>query len=66
MVDDQVVKVGDTVCFKCDIEQCGTISAITRKSGRVMLTLTSKYGFEGGYIGGQEVTEEEASCCWVM
>tara|TARA_R110000772_G_scaffold151116_1_gene261873 strand:+ start:1101 stop:1319 length:219 start_codon:yes stop_codon:yes gene_type:complete len=56
------VKVGDYVCFKCDIEQSGQITDITGE----MLTLKSGAdGFCGGYIGGSYVTTERASDCWV-
>mgnify|MGYP000850208204 CR=1 FL=1 len=51
-VDGQVVKVGDYVGFKCDIEQGGQITKITKSaSGNVELHLHDDYGFEGGYIG---------------
>lgn len=60
------MQVGDVVCFKSDIEQCGTIIKIkTDIMGRKVLVLQSEYGFEGEYIGGQEITQELASDCWV-
>ena len=55
------VKVGDYVCFKCDIEQSGRISKIDGDR----LTLVSEYGFQGHYIGGDTTTVERASDCWV-
>jgi len=64
-VEGKVVKVGDSVGFKCDIEQGGKITKITRTAHGVMLTLTSKYGFHGEYIGGQTVTQQAAQDCWV-
>lgn len=60
-VDGCVVKVGDVVGFKCDVEQYGTITKINGN----MLTLEREYGFEGGYIGGQTVTTQDASRCWL-
>lgn len=66
-VDGKQVGVGDTVCFKADVEQCGTISAIKRSQwGRgYELTLTSKYGFSGEYIGGQTTTTVASQDCWI-
>jgi len=55
------VKVGDYVCFKCDVEQSGKITDITGE----LLTLSSEHGFSGHYIGGSHVTTERASDCWV-
>ena len=60
------MQVGDVVCFKSDIEQCGTIVAIkVDMMGRKVLVLENKNGFSGDYIGGQERTSELASDCWV-
>lgn len=58
---DVTVKVGDWVCFKCDIEQAGQIKDITGE----LLTLTNENGFHGHYIGGNVVTTERAGDCWV-
>lgn len=55
------VKIGDHVCFKCDIEQSGKITAIDGDR----LTLENEYGFQGAYIGGQTRTVEAASRCWI-
>ena len=55
------VKVGDYVSFKCDIEQGGVIIAINGSR----LTLGSEDGFDGGYIGGDTVTEQLARDCWI-
>lgn len=55
------VKVGDFVSFKSDVEQGGKVAAINGDR----LTLTSEYGFSGGYIGGDTETVERASDCWV-
>ena len=61
-VDGKVVKVGDYVCFKSDVEQCGKIVEINGNR----LTLFRDYeGFEGGYIGGQNYTTEDADDCWI-
>jgi len=64
-VDGQTVTIGDVVCFKSDIEQSGTIVDIKTSYSGVALTLQSTYGFEGEYIGGQEITTELARDCWV-
>jgi hypothetical protein len=66
-VEGKQVKVGDSVCFKCDIEQCGTITAIRQSkfSRDIELVLESKYGFHGDYIGGQTRTTQLASDCWI-
>lgn len=66
LVEGQRVSVGDTVCFKSDVEQCGKISAIRRNHmNKAELTLTSEHGFHGDYIGGNNITTELASDCWV-
>jgi hypothetical protein len=67
-VDGTAVKVGDTVCFKSDVEQCGTIAKITPSKwqrGKFEFTLTSKYGFSGEYIGGSTQTVVAAEDCWI-
>jgi hypothetical protein len=64
-VDGQVVKVGDSVCFKSDVEQSGKIVDIKKTYSGVSLTLESEYGFHGDYIGGQTITTELARDCWV-
>ena len=65
-VEGQTVKVGDFVGFKCDIEQGGQITKITRDSyGKEVLHLYSEWGFEGGYIGGQNHTTMRAEDCWL-
>jgi hypothetical protein len=65
MVDGQIVGIGDWVNFKSDIEQGGTIIDVKRTYSGVALTLQSTYGFEGAYIGGEEVTTELAKDCWL-
>ena len=65
-VDGQTVKVGDWVGFKSDIEQSGQIVEIKKTTCfGVSLVLENKSGFHGGYIGGDTVTTELASDCWV-
>ena len=64
-VDGQEVTIGDVVCFKSDIEQSGVITAIKKTYMGTSLTLESKYGFHGDYIGGQTVTTELARECWI-
>lgn len=65
-VEGQEVKIGDRVGFKSDIEQSGRIVGIY-KDGHypATLVLENPNGFEGGYIGGQTITEEYADDCWV-
>jgi len=66
-VEGKQVKVGDTVGFKCDIEQYGVITKIKKDWNGYTLVLESPYdeGFQGGYIGGQYTHEERAEDCWV-
>ena len=64
-VDGQTVTVGDVVCFKSDIEQSGVITAIKKTYVGTSLTLESKHGFHGDYIGGQTITTELARDCWL-
>jgi len=62
------MQVGDVVCFKSDYEQCGRIVKIKQSimGSRVfVLESTSPEGFGGDYIGGQDITQELASDCWV-
>jgi len=68
-VEGKIVKVGDCVGFKCDVEQSGEIVKIkfdsnSRYNGAV-LVLKSEYGFCGDYIGGQTETEVYANDCWL-
>ena len=64
-VDGQTVTVGDVVCFKSDIEQSGVIVEIKKSYMGHSLVIENKYGFHGDYIGGQTITTELASDCWV-
>jgi hypothetical protein len=64
-VDGQTVGIGDVVCFKSDIEQSGTIVDIKKTYMGTSLVLQSEFGFEGGYIGGETITTELASDCWI-
>ena len=65
IVEGQEVSVGDVVCFKCDIEQSGVVTAIKKTYAGTSLTLESKYGFHGDYIGGDTVHTELARDCWL-
>ena len=64
-----VVKIGDVVSFKSDIEQCGKITKIAKNAwgGSAILTLqsTRDEGFAGDYISGAEFTQQAAEDCWV-
>jgi hypothetical protein len=64
-VDGQTVTVGDVVCFKSDIEQSGVIVEIKKSYMGHSLVIENKHGFHGDYIGGQTITTELASDCWV-
>ena len=65
MVDGKQVKVGDWVCFKCDIEQSGQIVEIKQSYMGPSLVLQNNNGFHGDYIGGQTITTELARDCWL-
>ena len=57
------VSIGDRVCFKSDVEQCGIIVKV---AGNILtLKAPSDGGFEGGYIGGNEYTTVDARECWI-
>jgi len=60
-VEGKRVQVGDTVSFKCDIEQSGKIIRIDGDR----LTLENINGFDGDYIGGEEITIQSARDCWI-
>jgi hypothetical protein len=64
-VDGQTVRIGDSVCFKSDVEQSGRIVDIKKTYSGVSLTLESQYGFHGDYIGGDTITTELARDCWI-
>ena len=64
-VDGQTVKIGDWVCFKADIEQSGKIVDIKKSYMDHSLVLENENGFHGDYIGGQTITTELASDCWI-
>ena len=60
-VEGKIVKVGDYVSFKSDIEQSGRIYKIQGDR----LYLEDPNGFEGGYIGGETTTMVKATDCWL-
>jgi hypothetical protein len=64
-VDGQTVKIGDWVGFKSDIEQSGQIVEIKASYMGHSLVLENKNGFHGDYIGGDTITTELASDCWL-
>jgi hypothetical protein len=61
-VDGQVVKIGDWVSFKSDIEQSGQIFKIVDNK---LFLQAGPNGFQGDYISGAEATVELASDCWL-
>jgi hypothetical protein len=65
LVEGTVVSIGDRVCFKCDIEQSGVVTAIKKTYMGTSLTLESRNGFSGDYIGGETVHTEMAADCWI-
>jgi hypothetical protein len=60
-VDGELVKIGDWVSFKSDIEQSGRIYRIEGDR----LFLENPNGFEGDYIGGAETTVQLTRECWL-
>jgi hypothetical protein len=64
-VDGQTIQIGDYVGFKSDIEQSGQVVGIKRTYMGVSLTIENKHGFSGDYIGGDTITTQLASDCWV-
>lgn len=63
IIDGQTIHKGDTVHFKSDVEQCGTVVAI--KPPFVTLKAPDPAGFDGDYIGGSDYTEVHKNECWV-
>jgi hypothetical protein len=64
-VDRHTIKIGDWVSFKSDVEQSGQVVAIKSSYMGHSLTLENKNGFHGDYIGGDTITTELASDCWL-
>ena len=64
-VEGQTVAIGDWVSFKADIEQSGQIIDIKSTYMGQALVLENKTGFHGDYIGGDTITTQEASDCWL-
>jgi hypothetical protein len=64
-VEGQTVAIGDWVCFKADCEQSGQIIDIKSSYMGQALVLENKAGFHGDYIGGDIITTQEASDCWL-
>ncbi len=64
MVHDVLVKVGDNVAFKSDIEQWARIVEIKKTDMGVALVLENRHGFSGDYIGGDTITTVLARDCW--
>jgi hypothetical protein len=64
VVKSIMVKVGDNVAFKSDIEQWAKIIEIKKTYMGVALVLENKHGFQGEYIGGSTITTQLASDCW--
>ena len=65
VVEGTTVRVGDYVCFKCDIEQTGRIAGISNGVSGIVLILENINGFQGDYIGGDTMTKQMARDCWI-
>jgi hypothetical protein len=64
-VKGKTFTVGQTVGFKSDFEQTGTITKIERNSwGGYTLTLENPNGFGGEYLRYAKITKESANDCW--
>ena len=63
------VKVGDWVCFKCDVEQQAEIVGISSTTNwEYVRTLTLKApadGFDGGYLEGHDTFDILANEAWL-
>jgi hypothetical protein len=59
------VKIGDSVCFKSDHEQCGEIADIIGSGTHAKLVLKNDNGFGGDYLRYATKTTQQASDCWV-
>jgi hypothetical protein len=64
-VEGQVVRVGDWVGFKSDIEQHGQITKITEEYCYTKLHLHNDHGFSGEYLRYATDTVVDADDCWV-
>ena len=64
-IEGTVVRVGNYVGFKCDIEQSGVITRIYKSYDGINLDLKNDEGFQGGYIGGTNAHTVLAEDCWV-
>ena len=62
--DGKIIKIGDWVEFKCDVEQSGKIIGMKSRFGTVELQLENENRFDGGYIGGETITWQDADRCW--
>lgn len=58
------VRVGDTVEFKSDIEQCGVVREIREEGFRTVLVVENPQGFSGHYLRGATRTEILSEDCW--
>ena len=67
VVNKKIIKVGDYVGFKSDVEQYGLITEI-KKSKNVYcsydVVLTNKNGFSGEYINGETKTTISINNVW--
>lgn len=65
LVQGQIVKVGNWISFKSDIEQCGKLVEIKKTYAGTSLVLENLSGFSGDYIGGDIITTVSARDCWI-
>ena len=61
-VEGHTVQLGDWVSFKSDIEQSGRIVKI---NGDILTLEAGPNGFQGDYIGGEQITTEYTWDCWL-
>jgi hypothetical protein len=61
-VRNGIVKIGDYVEFKSDIEQCGKVIDIKGSE----LKLENKNGFDGDYIRYETITYMRSRDCWAI
>lgn len=66
MVDGKSIRVGDTVWFKSDYEQCGEVVKIVKDYfGAIWLTLKNDDGFGGDYLRYATGTIVSPQRCWI-
>lgn len=62
--DGNILKIGDIVGFKCDIEQSGRITGFSSGGFLHLVPLTDHGYFQGDYIGRDSETMQSSDRCW--